>query len=63
MISLKTVDVKKLRVKAKLTQMELAAACEVSINTIVKWENRIGSIKEENYQKLLKATKTSPPSG
>lgn len=53
-------NLKELRIKAGLTQMQLAAACEVSLTSVIKWENGAGKPSDENYQKLLKALEIVP---
>lgn len=53
-------DLKKKRIESKITQIQLAKACEVSVNTIIKWENGVATPSDENYQKLLKALEVLP---
>lgn len=45
-------DLKKIRLEKGLTQMQLAAAVGVSLNTIIKWENGAGAPSDENQKKL-----------
>jgi DNA-binding XRE family transcriptional regulator len=47
-------DIKRLRVKAGMTQMQLAKLVGVSLNSVVRWENFCASPSESNYQKLSK---------
>lgn len=54
-------DIKQLRKKADLTQMELARKIGVSLNTVVKWEKTPSKPSEENYKKLVKLFKKLCP--
>ncbi len=53
-------NLKELREKAGLTQMQLAAKCEVSLSTVRLWEGNAGKPTEENYKKLLEALNILP---
>ncbi len=45
-------DLKKMRIKAKMTQFDLAKSMKVSVNTIIKWENEVSKPSAENLNKL-----------
>lgn len=47
--------IKERRAELKITQIELAKQCGVSVNTIIKWENEVAEPNDENYQKLSDA--------
>ena len=47
-------NVRELREKASLTQMQLAAKLGVSMMTIRIWESGAGKPNEENFKKLVK---------
>ena len=47
-------NLKELRKKAGLTQMELAAKLGVSLMSIRIWESGAGKPNEENFKKLVK---------
>lgn len=50
----KNLNIRELREKASLTQMQLAAKLGVSIMTIRIWENGAGKPNPQNYKKLVK---------
>ena len=45
-------NLKVMRQKYNLTQMNIAKAIGVSINTIAKWENNVSTPSEDNLKKL-----------
>ena len=45
-------NIKYMREKYNLTQMSIALAIGVSINTIVKWENNVSKPSDDNMRKL-----------
>ena len=45
-------NLKAMRQKYNLTQMNIAKAIGVSINTIAKWENNVSTPSEDNLKKL-----------
>lgn len=45
-------NLKAMRQKYNLTQMNIAKAIGVSINTIAKWENNVSTPSEYNLKKL-----------
>lgn len=45
-------NIKYMREKYNLTQMNIALAIGVSINTIAKWENNVSTPSEDNLKKL-----------
>lgn len=45
-------NLKEKRIQAGLTQMQLAAACGVSLTSVIKWENGAGKPSEENQKRL-----------
>nr|DAH69869.1 MAG TPA: Helix-turn-helix XRE-family like protein [Caudoviricetes sp.] len=45
-------NLKAMRQKYNLTQMNIAKAIGVSINTITKWENNVSTPSEDNLKKL-----------
>lgn len=47
-------NIRELREKASLTQMQLAAKLGVSMMTIRIWENGAGKPNPKNYKKLAK---------
>jgi DNA-binding XRE family transcriptional regulator len=50
----KNLNIRELRKKASLTQMQLAAKLGVSMMSIRIWENGAGKPNAENYKKLVK---------
>ena len=50
-------NIRELREKASLTQMQLAARLGVSMMTIRIWENGAGKPNPKNYKKLVKLFK------
>ncbi|NCB50197.1 MAG: helix-turn-helix domain-containing protein [Alphaproteobacteria bacterium] len=50
-------NLKEARLKAGITQMELARKIGVSLTTLCKWENGVGKPSKENAEKLAKALK------
>ncbi len=59
-MNLKELKIKERRGKLNLTQMQLAAACGVSLMSVRLWENGIGQPKEANYKKLIEVLKVLP---
>lgn len=51
-------NLKAMRQKYNLTQMNIAKAIGVSINTIAKWENNVSTPSEDNLKKLDKLFST-----
>lgn len=47
-------NLRELRKKAKLTQMQLAEKLDVSLMTVRLWENGAGKPNLENYEKLIR---------
>lgn len=45
-------NLKAMRQKYNLTQMNIAKAIGVSINTIAKWENNVSTPSDDNMKKL-----------
>lgn len=45
-------NLKEKRTQAGLTQMQLAAACGVSLTSVIKWENGAGKPSNENQKRL-----------
>ena len=45
-------NIKYMREKYNLTQMSIALAIGVSINTIAKWENNVSKPSDDNMRKL-----------
>lgn len=45
-------NIKYMREKYNLTQMNIALAIGVSINTIAKWENNVSKPSDDNMKKL-----------
>ena len=45
-------DIKKRRLELKISQMELARKCGVSIQSLWKWENGVSTPKKENLERL-----------
>jgi len=45
-------NLKEKRTQAGLTQMQLAAACGVSLTSVIKWENGAGKPSDENQKRL-----------
>lgn len=45
-------NLRELRTRAGLTQMQLAAACGVSLTSVIKWENGAGKPSDENQKRL-----------
>ena len=45
-------DIKKRRLELKISQMELAKKCGVSIQTVWKWENGCSAPRRENLERL-----------
>lgn len=45
-------NIEYMREKYNLTQMNIALAIGVSINTIAKWENNVSTPSEDNLKKL-----------
>ena len=45
-------NIKYIREKYNLTQMNIALAIGVSINTIAKWENNVSKPSDDNMKKL-----------
>lgn len=45
-------NLKAMRQKYNLTQMNIAKAIGVSINTIAKWENNVSKPSDDNMKKL-----------
>ena len=45
-------NLKEKRIQAGLTQMQLAAACGVSLTSVIKWEIGAGKPSEENQKRL-----------
>lgn len=50
-------NIMKLRKELKMTQVELAKACGVSLTTIQLWEKEVTTPNEENLIKLKKVLK------
>lgn len=50
-------NLKEFRDRHSLTQIELAKALDVSINTIIKWENEVSKPNADNRHKLQKYIK------
>ena len=50
-------EIKKLRIKLKLTQADLAKLCGVSLNTMRNWESEVTTPNEENMIKLKEVLK------
>lgn len=46
-------DIKKLREKNNMTQMQLAAKLGVSLSTVRLWEYNAGKPNRENWNKLM----------
>lgn len=44
--------IKDRRLELKMSQMELARLCGVSLTSVIKWENGAGSPRRENLEKL-----------
>jgi DNA-binding transcriptional regulator YiaG len=53
-------NLKELRIEAGLTQMQLAARCNVSLSTVRLWEAGAGSPNEENHKRLLEVLNILP---
>ena len=47
-------DIQKLRKDKNLSQIELAAALGVSVNSVIIWERGAGNPNSENLEKLKK---------
>lgn len=45
-------NLKAMRQKYNLTQMNIAKAIGVSINTVAKWENNVSKPSDDNMKKL-----------
>lgn len=50
-------NIRKLRIELKLTQIDLAKKCGVSLTTLRNWESGVTTPSEDNMKKLNKALK------
>ena len=50
-------NIKKRRLELEITQLKLALACDVSLNTIRNWEQGVTTPNEENLKKRKKVLK------
>jgi transcriptional regulator with XRE-family HTH domain len=50
-------NIRTLRMKLKLTQIDLAKKCGVSLTTLRNWESGVTTPSEDNMKKLNKALK------